>query len=474
MHLSKMLPAALLLGGCAAGGALDEPPRAYPIASPPSPIPVAIVAGASTPPRWIGVAPESDAILATGGDTYVGIWIAVPESEPVGARAPLDLALVVDTSGSMEGQKITNARAAARTLASSLPDGDIVSVVSFSDAARVVAGPSQLGPDTRARFLSVISELHADGSTNMAAGLQLGDAQLARAPATHPVRRLVLISDGQANVGLSSAEGLGALAEAGLAYGAQVTSMGVGNDYDENTLNAIAVRTNGRLYHLPENQEMASVLRREVDLLGGTLASEAVVEVVPGAGVQILGSDDANLSAPGSGGTLVLPIGTLFRGQRREALVRIRVAPGTAAVGTRGLVTARLHYRGAANAAQVQEVVASAEPVADAAIVRTRANGRAHAMAAVYEANREKIQAAQELSRGDAHAAEQRLGRVAAVLVQAATSAKDAPTKQRLADEADQTRRQQATTKAAASAPPMVQRSQALELNAPAAAPAGR
>lgn len=158
---------------------------------------------------------------------------------------------------------------------------------------------------------------------------------------------------------------------------------------------------------------------------------------------------------------------------KREALVRLRVAPG-ASIGTRGLVTARLHYRGAGDAARVEEVVASAEPVNDAALVHARANGRAQAMAAVYQSNREKIQAAQELTRGDAHAASQRLGRAAAVLVQAAASAQDAPTKQRLAQEADETRRQQATTKAAAAAPPMVQRSQALELNAPAASPYGR
>ena len=418
------------------------------------------------------MAPESDAILASGGDTYVGVWIEVPESEPATGRAPMDLALVVDTSGSMEGVKIDHARAAARALAASLPDGDIVSVLSFSDAARVVAQPARLGPETRPRLLSLISELHADGGTNMAAGLSLGQTHLALAPATHPVRRLVLISDGQANVGPSSPAALGALAEQGLAYGAQVTSMGVGNDYDENTLNAIAVRTNGRLYHLPENQEMASVLRREVDLLGGTVASDAAVVLAPGDGVQILGSDDANLSAPGAGGTLVLPIGTLFRGQRREALVRVHVAPG-AAGGARGLLTASLHYR-AGNAGHVQEVAARAESVGDASIVRARGNGRAQAISAVYEANRLKIKAAQELTHGDAKAAEKGMARAADVLVQQAAATSDASAKRRLQQEAEQTRKQQVTVQAAAAAPPPVQRSRALEINAPAASPYGR
>jgi Ca-activated chloride channel family protein len=472
MRPSKMSLVALMLVGCGTAGELGEPHVASSPGSSPQ-VPIVIVTGTPAPARWVGVSPESDAILASGGDTYVGIWIEVPKTEPDGPRAPIDLALVVDTSGSMQGQKIENARVAARTLASSLPDGDIVSVLSFADAASAVAPPSRLEPETRTWLSSVISELHAEGGTNMAAGLLLGQSHLARAPATHPVRRLVLISDGQANVGPSSPEALGAIAERGLAYGAQVTSMGVGNDYDERTLNAIAVRANGRLYHLPENQEMASILRREIEILGGTLASEATVVVAPGEGVQILGGDDANLSVPGEGGTLMLPIGTLFRGQQREALVRLRVAPGRAA-GARGLVSVRLHYRSVGGAGHVQEVAARAEPVADASIVRARANGRAHAIAAVYEANRAKIQAAQELTRGDAQAAEQRLEHAAEVLVQEASVAIDAPTKQRLEREAEQTRRQQKATKAAAKAPASVQRGQALELNAPAASPMGR
>lgn len=252
--------------------------------------------------------------------------------------------------------------------------------------------------------------------------------------------------------------------------------MGVGNDYDENTLNAIATRTNGRLYHLPENQEMASVLRRELELLGGTVASDAVVIVVPAAGVEILGADDSNVAVRGSGGTLQLPIGTLFKGQRREALVRVRVSATqvAASAAPRALVSVRLHYRGAGNAARSQEVATRAEPVADASIVRARANGRAHAIAAVYEANQLKVQAAQQLTRGDAQGAEQRLGRAHETLAREAAATHDAQARQRLEQEAEHTRRQQATTRAAATAPAPAQRSQALEINATAASPAGR
>ena len=91
----------------------------------------------------------------------------------------------------------------------------------------------------------------------------------------------MLISDGIANVGPSSPETLGTIAERGLRNQVQVTSLGVGNDYDEKTLNALAVKSSGRLYHLTEPKEMASILKGELDLLDATLASDAFVEVDP-------------------------------------------------------------------------------------------------------------------------------------------------------------------------------------------------
>src|SRR4029079_9043242 len=118
-----------------------------------------------------------------------------------------------------------------------------------------------------------------------------GERAVFAAPTTHPVKRIVVISDGQANVGPSSPDVLGALAARGAEHGIQVTSIGVGLDYDENTLNALAVRSSGRLYHLAEPREMASILDREIKLLDSTMATDAFVEIVPAPGVQVLGAD---------------------------------------------------------------------------------------------------------------------------------------------------------------------------------------
>jgi Mg-chelatase subunit ChlD len=223
---------------------------------------------------WIGASAEGEMLMSNTRDTVLGVWVDVPEVRPE-VRPPMEVALVVDTSGSMAGAKIENARAAASTLVRNLKDGDIVALDAFSDNARTVVPPTRLNAESRQQILRAISGLTPAGSTNMFEGLTLAEGQVAAAPPSHAIRRVVVISDGIANVGPSSPETLGAIAERGLRFRAQVTSLGVGNDYDERTLNALSVKSSGRLYHLTEPKEMATILKGELDLLDATLASDS-------------------------------------------------------------------------------------------------------------------------------------------------------------------------------------------------------
>jgi Ca-activated chloride channel family protein len=285
----------------------------------------------ATSSTWIGASAEGEMLLASTRDTFLGVWVDVPESRP-SARPPMDVALVIDTSGSMAGAKIENARNAASTLVKNLKDGDIVSRDSFSDNAKTLVPPTRLDSRSRQQILEAIARLTPTGSTNMFDGLTMGESQVAQAPATHSVRRVVVISDGIANVGPSSPETLGAIAQRGLRFQAQVTSLGVGNDYDERTLDALAVNSSGRLYHLSEPKEMATILKGELDLLDQTLASNAFVEVVPAPGVQLSGADGVRADFSGDG-SLRIPLGALHSGQHREALVRVRLVDPEAFTG---------------------------------------------------------------------------------------------------------------------------------------------
>src|SRR5262245_4096470 len=84
---------------------------------------------------WIGASGASDFVLAGTRDTFMGVWVDVP-SAAKRTHSPMALSLVIDTSGSMGGAKIENARSAARALVGGLANGDIVAIDTFSDDAR--------------------------------------------------------------------------------------------------------------------------------------------------------------------------------------------------------------------------------------------------------------------------------------------------------------------------------------------------
>lgn len=423
---------------------------------------------------WIGASAEGD-MLATGTrDTFLGVWIDVPDVRPE-ARPPMELALVVDTSGSMAGAKIASARAAARTLVNSMKDGDIVALDSFSDTARTVVPPTRIDASTRAQILRAIAGLGVSGSTNMFDGLTLGEGQVAAAPPTHTLRRVVMISDGIANVGPSSPEVLGALAERGLRHRVQVTSIGVGNDYDERTLNALSVRSSGRLYHLSEPKEMASILENEVKLLNATLASDSFVEIVPAPGVQLTGADGIRADWH-EGGSLRIPLGALHAGQHREALVKVRIVdPALFEGSTRPLASVRLRFRDAQDGdlERIQEVVARAQLTGDEDAIARTVSSRTKAIVAIQESARIQLAAAQRINDGNFGDADRELEKAQQQLAAQARIVTSAPEKKRLEAAAGRIASSRATTRAMPAAPKAVQRDHALKMNADAMHSAG-
>lgn len=462
-----------------ASGCAQSAPLAPPIAKAPETQPAApsssdlAIAATDGPPRapanaatWIGASAEGEMLLASTRDTFLGVWVDVPDGRP-SVRPPMDVALVIDTSGSMAGAKIENARNAASTLVRSLKDGDIVALDSFSDNAKTLVPPTRLDASSRERILHAIAGLVPSGSTNMFDGLTMGEAQVAQAPASHSVRRVVMISDGIANVGPSSPETLGAIAQRGLRFQAQVTSLGVGNDYDERTLDALAVGSSGRLYHLSEPREMANILKGELALLDQTLASNAFVEIVPAPGVQLGGADGVRTEI-GEGGSLRIPLGALHSGQHREALVRVRLVDPDAFMGSsHPIASVRLRFRDTTDGGleRVQEVVARTQLTNDESLVASTTSSRTKAIVAIQETAKAQVQAAQRINDGDFASADKDLARAEASLQAQASVVKGAE-KRRLEEAQKKVASVRAAAAAAPAKPKADQRKMSLEMNA--------
>jgi Ca-activated chloride channel family protein len=297
-------------------------------------------AQAPTPP-WIGGAPLRTRVVLDGaGDTWVGVWVDAPVTATARAHVPMAVSLVVDVSGSMAGEKIRNAQMAASGLLESLVDGDIVSIYGFSNGVTEVAAPTVIDASSRAALMQRVGLLVAGGGTNIEGGVRAGVARIAQAPATHPIRRVFLISDGRANIGLMDPQGLGDLAASSTEWGTQLTAIGVGYDYDPSTLSAMAVRSAGRLHHLGTPDQMGPILEQELSWMTRSVALNARLEVRPARGVTIILG--ATTGAVIEGGVLRFPLGALIAGQRREVLFRVRMDGSVA--GRRTLASAELVF----------------------------------------------------------------------------------------------------------------------------------
>ena len=417
---------------------------------------------------WIGAEGQSDYVHTGSNGQFIGVWVNVPKSSRR-VRVPMAITLTIDTSNSMGGNKIRRARQAARAFVRRLADGDIVAVHAFSTTARQLVAPTKLNRDSRMRITRAIARLQAGGATNIQDALNLALNSAQRAPHTHPVRRVVMISDGRATAGVTNAQQLGAIVARHAKSDIQVTAMGVGLDYDEHTLNLLAMRSHGRLYHLADARELQATLSSEIDLLQSTMATRAGVVLVPAPGVRFMGVQNADFSWT-AGSSIRVPLGVLFAGQSRELLVRFRVTDRDA-LGDRAIASARLHYRDPADGlvARIQETVVRAKVTNDPTLVARHTNARTQGIVAMHDASKWAQQARGDLEKGRFDAADASLAQVQRRLANAAKKAKTKPQRDRLAAMSSRISRSRRSVKAAAKAPPSArpaaQRAGSLELN---------
>jgi len=252
---------------------------------------------------------ESDALLHFGVDA-----VAAAETTP---HTPLTLSLVVDRSGSMSGAPLAYAKRAALHALNLLRPGDAVAVVAFDDEVDIVV-PTTLVDGDLNRIQNAIQSIDAGGSTGLHAGWVEGLTQALMFPREIGFARVILLSDGGANRGITDARQIAEqVAQASRDTGVSTSAIGLGSHYDEALMRAIADAGGGTYSYVSEPQELVELFETELVSITAVYGRKARL-TFNGAGAQFIGS------GPGSelvGGTL--HIGDLLVGMPREVLVRI-------------------------------------------------------------------------------------------------------------------------------------------------------
>jgi len=241
---------------------------------------------------------------------------------PGKARAPLNVALVIDKSGSMSGDKIKHAREAAQAAVAQLADDDIVSVIAFDETVQVLV-PATKASD-RQTILNGIERLTAGGHTALFAGTVKGGAEVRKFLSRERVNRVVLLSDGEANVGPSTASALGQLGATMRREGVAVTTVGLGLAYNEDLLVQLALQSGGQHVAIRDHQQLAAIFREGFGGLASIVAQEVVVKVTLAPGVRpvrVLGRD-----AEITGQTVTVAMPELYAGELDDVVLELEIA----------------------------------------------------------------------------------------------------------------------------------------------------
>lgn len=321
------------------------------------------------------------------GTRYVLARIVAPEGKPR-QRPPVNLGLVLDRSGSMTGEKIRLAKEAAVSAIRRLEPRDRVAVVFYDDRIDVVAASTAASGEAVQAAVRAIRDVDARGSTDLCGGWMRGCEQVGRVESSEAVSRVLLLTDGLANVGITDPAEIGRHAAELRRRGVATTTIGVGEDFDEHLLGAMADEGGGHYYWVESTEQITKAIETEVgEALEVTLRG-AVLRVGPASVAEV--RPLAPYPARRDGDEWVIDLGDLVSLQELTLPLRIAFAPGAlsnAAAPAVGLTFALGSGEGRAAEAVIQWRLASTAEVA--AQPRNRAVDRAVAEAYASLARRE-------------------------------------------------------------------------------------
>ncbi|MBN1685034.1 MAG: VWA domain-containing protein, partial [Spirochaetales bacterium] len=199
-------------------------------------------------------------------------------------RTPVNVAIVLDRSGSMDGEKIVQAREAAKMAVELLGPRDIASIVTYSDTVTVLVPATRV--TDRRYIMDKIDSIFADGSTALFAGVSKGADEILKFFDAQKVNRVILLSDGLANVGPDSPAALGDLGASLRKTGISVTTIGLGLGYNEDLMVRLAEKSDGNHAFVENSKDLSRIFEYEFGDILSVVAQDIEIEIRCGDGVR--------------------------------------------------------------------------------------------------------------------------------------------------------------------------------------------
>jgi len=270
----------------------------------------------------LNLVPDRDVLLkGSPQEVVVKIDLSAIADRQKHRRTPLNLAVVLDKSGSMTGAKLEKTKQAALQLLDRLAPNDVFSLVIFSDEARVMVSAQKV--EDKEALREKIESIEAGGSTALYAGVKAGARQIQEYFSSKRINRVILLSDGLANVGPSSTSDLRRLGRELAEQGISVTTIGVGDDYNEDLMAGLAEASDANYYYVQDTEKLPEIFAKELGEMLTVAAREIRIEITCPDGVEPIGFIGRSEKFEDRRATVNLSQFTL--GQGRYLFLRCRV-----------------------------------------------------------------------------------------------------------------------------------------------------
>lgn len=247
-------------------------------------------------------------------------------------RRPVNLSLVIDVSGSMGGSPLKHAIQAAKNVVDALDEHDFLSVVLYDDKVTTLIDPAKV--TDKAALKAKLATVRAGGLTNLSGGWLQGTEHVKANAGADVVSRVLLLTDGQANVGITNDKVLIKTAAQQAESGVTTTTLGFGNGFNEDLLIGMARAAGGNFYFIQSADDAADVFGFELQTLKAVAAQNLKVTLNPAPGVSV--SEVLGLHRT-LGTPLTLDLGDIYEDE--DKLLGLRLSVPELGAGTHDLLS---------------------------------------------------------------------------------------------------------------------------------------
>jgi Ca-activated chloride channel family protein len=283
---------------------------------------------------------------------YLYLVLTAPVVPGYVDRPSLNLSLILDRSGSMSGNKLVYVKQAAEHALRLLNKRDRASVVIYDDQIQVLAASQPMSPVNRERMIQALKGVRTGGMTNLSGGWFAGCDQIADHQRAEAINRALLLTDGLANQGVTDQEELASHAKALHQRGIATTTFGVGNDFNEFLLQAIADAGGGHFYFIDDPDQIPNYFQGELGEMLETSTRETTISLSAPAGTTWRLINDIPHEVTDRG--LRVFLGETYGGQIHELVLRLDLPARP--LGETLNVVPRLDYHDVATQASASSV----------------------------------------------------------------------------------------------------------------------